>query len=178
MIAMSVMSVMPLMTVMFWYSNDYDIHAGLYEWCLWRPWYNVVVHWRSVHPRTDHATFRPKLSVHLTNHLLWQFAPVTFRLRVDGLSIHPKLWHSNLVNLDGLSHCDKPSYCNILSQSLWHFVCVFFVKLCCDILSQRNKRSIFPKNSPISAHFPVWQLILKGPCMNLLYKAQLCWDME
>jgi hypothetical protein len=92
--------------------------------------------------------------------------------------LHPKLWHSDLVNLDGLSQCDKLSHCNILSQSLWHFVRVFFVQLCCDILSQRNKRSIFPKNSPISAHFHVWQLILKGPCMNLMYKAQLCRDME
>jgi hypothetical protein len=36
------------------------------------------VHWQCVHPQTDHATFRPTLSVHTTNHMLWEFAPVTF----------------------------------------------------------------------------------------------------
>jgi hypothetical protein len=138
----------------------------------------ILVPWRSVHPRIDHAIFRPKLSVHPTNRLLWHSTTVTFRLKVEGLSIHPKLWHSDLVNLDGLSQCDKPSHCNILSQSLWHFVRLFFIQLCCDISSQCNKRSIFPINTPISAHFHVWQLILKGPYMNLMYKAQLCRDIE
>ncbi len=121
-----------------------------------------MVHWRSVHPQTDHVTFRPTLFVHPTNRLLWHFTTVTFRLKVDGLSVHPKLWHSDLVNLDGLSQCDKPSHCIILSQSLWHFSRVFFVQLCCDILSKRDKRSIFHKNLPVSAHFHVWQRILKG----------------
>ncbi len=88
------------------------------------------VHWRSVHPQTDHVTFRPTLFVHPTNCLLWHFTTMTFRLKVDGLSVHPKLWHSDLVNLDGLSQCDKTSHCNILSQSLWHFVSIFFVQLC------------------------------------------------
>ncbi len=87
------------------------------------------VHWRSVHPQTDHVAFQPTLFVHPKNRLLWHFTTVTFRFKVDRLSVHPKLWHSDLVNLDGLSQCDKPSHCNILSQSLWHFVCVFFVQL-------------------------------------------------
>jgi hypothetical protein len=81
------------------------------------------VPWRSIHPRTDHATFQPKRSTPPpTNRLLWQFITVTFHLKVDGLSVHPKLWHSNLVDLVGLSQFSKPSHCNILSQSLWHFV--------------------------------------------------------
>ncbi len=123
-----------------------------------------MVHWRSVHPQTDHATFRPTLSIHLTSRLLWHFTNMTFRLKVDGLSVHPKLWHFDLVNLDGLSHC------SILSQSLRHFVRVFFVQLCCDISSQRNKRSIFLKNSPIFAHFHGWQLILKGHLKGLSHE--------
>ncbi len=119
---------------------------------------DYMVHWRSVHPQTDHVTFRPTLFVHPTNRLLWHFTTVTFRLKVDGLSVHPKLWHSDLVNLDGLSQC----HCDILSQSLWHFVRVFFFQLCCDISFKRDKRSIFPENSPVSAHFHVLQRILKG----------------
>ncbi len=82
---------------------------------------------RSVHRQTDHATFRPKRSVHPTNRLLWQFTTVTFCLKVDGLSVHPKMWHSNLVNLDGLSQSDKPTHCIVLTQSLWHFIHIFFV---------------------------------------------------
>ncbi len=93
------------------------------------------VPWRTVWPRTDQAIFWPKRSIHPTIRLLWQFTTVTFRLKVDGLSVHPKLWHSDPVNSDGLSQCDKPSHCNILSQSLWHFVCVFIIQLCSDILS-------------------------------------------
>jgi hypothetical protein len=40
--------------------------------------YYRAVPWRSVHPQTDHATFRPKLSIHPTNRLLWKFTTVTF----------------------------------------------------------------------------------------------------
>ncbi len=41
------------------------------------------------------------------------------------------------------------------------------VHLCCDILSLRNKWSIFPENSAIFTNFHMWQLILKGLCMSL-----------
>ncbi len=66
-------------------------------------------------------------STHPTNHLLWQFATVTFRLKVDGLSVHPKLWKSDLVNLDGLSQCDKSFHkvCDILSAFLSNFAVTF-----------------------------------------------------
>ncbi len=84
---------------------------------------------RSVHWLTDHVTFQPKRSIHPANRLLWQFTTVTFRIKVDGMSVHPKLWHSDLVNLDSLSQSDQPTHCNILTQSLWHFVHVFFVQL-------------------------------------------------
>ncbi len=68
---------------------------------------------RYVHPQTDHVTFRPARYVHWTNRPLWQFttvtlrpcdifllwhsdsvtfSTVTFRLKVDRLSIHPKKW--------------------------------------------------------------------------------------
>ncbi len=123
--------------------------------------------WPSVHTRTDHFTFWPKHSVHPTNRLLWQFSTVTFHPKLDGLSIHLKLWQSNLVNLNGLSQCDKPTDCNILSQSLWHFVCALFIQICCDFSSQHNKRSIFPEYSAIFTHFHMWHLILTGPCMSL-----------
>ncbi len=81
--------------------------------------------------------------------------------------IHPKLWHSDLVNLEGLSQCYELTRCNILSQSLWHFIHVFIIQICCDISSQCNKRCIFPENLAIFTHFHIWQLILKEPCMSL-----------
>ncbi len=105
--------------------------------------YERKVHWRSVHPQTVHATFRPTLSVHPTNCLLWHFTTVTFRLKVDGLSVHPKLWHSDLINLDGLSQCDKPSHCNT----------VFCPKVC-DILSAH-----FSSNFAVTFH----PNVTKGP---------------
>jgi hypothetical protein len=86
------------------------------------------VPWRSVHPQTNHVTFRPKLSVHPTNRLLWQFTIVTIvhlydpstyfsstppsRWTVFHLwhNVHPPhnaLWHHLhpflKQNLDGLS---------------------------------------------------------------------------
>jgi hypothetical protein len=53
-------------------------------------------------------------------------------------TLHPK-------NLNGLSHRDVKTHWNILSQSLWQFVYIFFVRLWYDNLSLHNKRSIFPE---------------------------------
>ncbi len=123
----------------------------------------LQVPWRSVHRQTDHATFRPRRSVHPTNRLLWQFTTVTFRLKVDGLSVHPKMWHSNLVNLDGLSQSDKLTHCIVLTQSLWHFIHVFFIhchlkglsyEIFFLVLSVRQNRS-----PPTCAKVPIWSIV-------------------
>ncbi len=105
-------------------------------------------------PRTNHhTTFRPKLSVHPTNHLLWQFTTVTF-IHLYDLStyflstppsgwtvchlwhnVHPPqnaLWHNVRSflkqNLDGLSqhfwtHLWRPASC---LATCGHFVTGFF----------------------------------------------------
>ncbi len=55
-------------------------------------------------PTTRH--FDPnKASTHRT--VCCDNTTVTFHLKVDGLSVHPKLRHFNLVNLDGLSQTDS-----------------------------------------------------------------------
>jgi hypothetical protein len=117
-----------------------------------------MVPWLSVHWRTDHVTIQTTLRP-LNNP-----SAVTIRLcdmpTQSGWIVRPlKKQTLRPKNLDGLSCWDIKTHCNILSQSLWHFVHLFFVQLCCDILSQCNKRSIFP-------HFHMWQLILKGLCVS------------
>ncbi len=77
---------------------------------------------------------------------------VTFCLKVDGSSIHLKLWHSNLVNLDDLSLCDKPTHCNILSQSLT-FCPHYFIPTLLWHLMPLQSRSIFPKHLAILLNF-------------------------
>ncbi len=54
---------------------------------------DLLVPRRSVHRQANHTTIRPTLSVHPTIRRLWQFASVTFWLKVDGLFVHPKIKH-------------------------------------------------------------------------------------
>jgi hypothetical protein len=113
--------------------------------------------WRSVHPRT----LRPKRSVHLTNHLLWQFATVTFRLKVDGLSVHPKLWQSDLVNLDSLSQCDKSSHCNFFPKSVT-FCPLFLSNFAATFHPNETKGLFFQKICPFLLTFTCDNWPFKG----------------
>ncbi len=96
------------------------------------------VPWRSVHPQTDHATFRPKLSVHPTNRLLWQFTTVTFVHLYDPSTYFLStpasrwtvchLWHNVHPPQNALWHHVHP----ILKQ-IWT-VCHNIFGSICDIL--------------------------------------------
>ncbi len=43
------------------------------------------------------------------------------------------------ITLATTSHCDKPSHCNILSQILWHFVCVFLSNFAMTFVPTKQK---------------------------------------
>ncbi len=96
-----------------------------------------TVTWRSVHPQTDHATFRPKLSVHPTNHLLWQFTTVTIVHLYDPsmyfLSTPPSRW-----TVCHLWHNVHPP-----QNALWHHVHPF-LKQNLDGLSQHFGTHLWP----------------------------------
>jgi hypothetical protein len=62
---------------------------------------DLLVPRRSVHRQTNHATIQPTLSIHATIRWLWQFASVTFWLKVDGLFVHPKIEHFVLKTWTG-----------------------------------------------------------------------------
>jgi hypothetical protein len=51
---------------------------------------NIMVHWRSVHPQTDYATFRPTPSFLLTSRLLWKCFTVHSQFKWGGLYVHQK----------------------------------------------------------------------------------------
>ncbi len=79
---------------------------------------------RSVHLQNDNATIQPTLSVHPTNCLLWQFAPVTFfsytyTIR-PGIFHPPRLQGGRFVTRNMLS---TPYYlsCDIMSTLSWTF---------------------------------------------------------
>ncbi len=84
-----------------WHVPQVNACMTLYGLFTGAAFYALSVPRRSVHRQTDHTTFRPKRSIHPTNRLLWQFTTVTFRLKVDGLSVHPKLWHCVLKTWTG-----------------------------------------------------------------------------
>ncbi len=98
------------------------------------------VPWRSVHPQTDHATFRPKLSIHPTNRLLWQFTTVTFIHLYDPSmyfsSTPPSRW-----TVCHLWHNVHPP-----QNALWHHVHLF-LKQNLDGLSQHFGTHLWPPAS-------------------------------
>ncbi len=105
-------------------------------------------------PTNRHATIQPKWSVHPTNRLLWQFTTVTFHLNVDELSVHPKLWHSDLENLDSLSQCDKnrPTviiYSKVSDILSPYFLSNFAVTFCPSVIIG----AFFPVNLVLFSHF-------------------------
>jgi hypothetical protein len=99
-------------------------------------WVNTVP-WRSVHPQTDHVTFRPKLSVHPTNRLLWQFTTVTNVHLYD-----PSTYFSSTLpsrwTVCHLWHNIHPS-----QNALWHHVHPF-LKQNLDGLSQHFGTHLWP----------------------------------
>ncbi len=96
----------------------------------------LMVPWRSVHPQTDHATFWPKLSIHPTNRLLWQFTIVTIVHLYDPStyfsSTKPSRW-----TVCHLWHNVHPP-----QNALWHHVHPF-LKQNLDSLSQHFRTHLW-----------------------------------
>jgi hypothetical protein len=93
----------------------------------------LLVPWRSVHPRTDHATFRPTLSVHPTNRLLWHSYTCMIR---PGIFRPPPLRGGRFVTCDMMSTL-LHMLCDIMSTLSWSKIWTVCHKMfgpICDVL--------------------------------------------
>jgi hypothetical protein len=127
--------------------------------------------WRSVNPQTDHATFRPKLSVHPTNRLLWQFTTVTFVHLYDPstyfLSTPPSrwtvchLWHNIHPPQDALWHHVHPFLKQNLDGLSQHFATHLWRPASCLATCRRFVTGFFPTRLRCPAGFSAkcWRFV-------------------